>query len=108
MLARITSILPGLALLGAILVVSPAKADEFEKKTVVHVTERLQLPNSILEPGQYVFRLMDNPDRHIVLIYNADGTLLHSGSKAWNRLALRTPAYIPHGLPHTPCADRKD
>jgi hypothetical protein len=74
--ARTISILPGLALLGATLVAPLVKADEFEKKTTVHVNEPLQLPNSVLEPGQYVFRLMDNPDRHIVLIYSADGSHL--------------------------------
>ncbi len=76
MFARTISILPGLALLGATLAAPLVMADEFEKKTVVHVNEPLQLPNTILEPGQYVFRLMDNPDRHIVLIYSADGTHL--------------------------------
>jgi hypothetical protein len=74
MFARIVSILPGLALLGGTLVAPSLKADEFEKKTTVTVNEPLQLPHTVLQPGKYVFRLMDNPDRHIVLIYTGDGT----------------------------------
>jgi hypothetical protein len=107
MFARITSIFPGLALLGAILVVSPAKADEFEKKTVVHVTERLQLPNRILEPGQYVFRLMDNPDRHIVLIYDADGTHLVTKVMAVPNLRLHPTSKTVFQFWETPAGQPK-
>ena len=43
------SILPGLALLAVTLITPALKADEFEKKTTVHVMEPLQLPNRVLE-----------------------------------------------------------
>ena len=107
MFARITSILPGLALLGATLVAPLVMADEFEKKTVVHVTERVQLPNSILEPGQYVFRLMDNPDRHIVLIYDADGTHLVTKVMAVPNLRLRPTSKTVFQFWETPAGQPK-
>ncbi|MBI2680103.1 MAG: hypothetical protein HYX25_03735 [Candidatus Solibacter usitatus] len=107
MFARITSILPGLALLGATLVAPLVMADEFEKKTVVHVTERVQLPNFILEPGQYVFRLMDNPDRHIVLIYDADGTHLVTKVMAVPNLRLTATSKTVFQFWETPAGQPK-
>jgi hypothetical protein len=66
------SILSGIALLGATL--APfLNADQWDKKTVFTVTEAIQLPHTVLQPGTYVFKLADSPsDRHIVQIFNAD------------------------------------
>ena len=51
------------------------KADEWNKKTVLTVTETIQLPHTVLQPGTYVFKLADSQsDRHIVQIFNADET----------------------------------
>jgi hypothetical protein len=107
MFARTISILPGLALLGATLVTPLLKADEFEKKTTVHVNEPLQLPNSILEPGQYVFRLMDNPDRHIVLIYSADGSHLITRVLAVPNLRLKPTGKTVFQFWETPAGQPK-
>jgi hypothetical protein len=50
-----------------------ARADNWDKKTILTLNEQIQVQNRVLEPGKYVFRLMDsNADRHIVQIYNAD------------------------------------
>jgi hypothetical protein len=107
MLARTISILPGLALLGATLVAPLVMADEFEKKTVVHVIEPLQLPTMVLEPGQYVFRLMDNPDRHIVLIYSADGSHLVTKVMAVPNLRLRPTSKTVFQFWETPAGQPK-
>ena len=59
----------------ASVVTTPARADEWNKKTVLTVNETLQVRDTVLEPGQYVFRLLDSQsDRHIVQIFNADET----------------------------------
>src|SRR6266852_4677326 len=51
----------------------PLKADQWNKKTVLTVKETIQLPNTVLQPGTYVFKLADSlSDRHIVQIFNAD------------------------------------
>src|SRR5579862_1649745 len=107
MFARNISILPGLALLGATLVAPLLMADEFEKKTVVHVMEPVQLPTMILEPGQYVFRLMDNPDRHIVLIYDAEGTHLVTKVMAVPNLRLRPTGKTVFQFWETPAGQPK-
>src|SRR5271154_173145 len=107
MLTRSTSILPGLALLGATLLAPLVMADEFEKKTVVHVNEPLQLPNIVLQPGQYVFKLMDNPDRHIVLIYSADGSHLVAKVMAVPNLRLRPTGKTVFQFWETPAGQPK-
>jgi len=54
-----------------------ARADEWNKKTVMTVNETIQVPNKVLPPGTYVIKLLDSPsDRHIVQIFNGDETEL--------------------------------
>jgi len=54
-----------------------AKADEWDKKTVLTVDTPIQVKDTLLEPGKYVFVLMrSDSDRHIVQIFNADQTHL--------------------------------
>jgi hypothetical protein len=49
------------------------RADDWNKKTVVTVDQDIQLPNTVLQPGTYVFRLLDSQsDRHIVQVLNKD------------------------------------
>jgi len=51
--------------------VVPAVADTWNKKTIITITEAVQVPGAILEPGKYVMKLLDSPaDRHIVQIFN--------------------------------------
>jgi hypothetical protein len=50
-----------------------AKADEWDKKTILTISEPIQVPKQVLEPGTYVFKLMDSQsDRHIVQIFDKD------------------------------------
>jgi hypothetical protein len=50
-----------------------ARADEWNKKTILTVTETIQVPNKVLPPGTYVIKLMDSQsDRHIVQIFDKD------------------------------------
>ncbi len=49
-----------------------AKADEWNKKTVLSVDQPIQVTNTVLPAGKYVLKLLDSPsDRHIVQIFNA-------------------------------------
>ena len=48
-----------------------AKADQWNKRTILTVNEAIQVPNKVLEPGKYVMKLLDSPsNRHIVQIFN--------------------------------------
>jgi hypothetical protein len=54
-----------------------AKADEWDKKTLVTTNHSIQIQGKILESGQYVMKLLDSPsDRRILQVYNADETKL--------------------------------
>jgi len=54
-----------------------AKADEWDKKTLLTIDEPMQVTDTVLQPGKYVFKLIDSQsERHIVEIYNADETHL--------------------------------
>jgi LPXTG-motif cell wall-anchored protein len=62
------------SLLGATLA-SGARADEWNKKTVMTFNQPVEIPGQILPAGTYTFVLLDSPaDRHIVQIFNADGS----------------------------------
>ena len=63
--------------LTAIAFAPAARADEWNKRTVMTINEPIQVPNRVLPPGKYVVKLLDSPsDRHIVQIFNADETHL--------------------------------
>jgi LPXTG-motif cell wall-anchored protein len=52
-----------------------AHADEWNKKTVLTFSQPVEIPGQILPAGTYTFVLLDSPaDRHIVQIFNADGS----------------------------------
>jgi len=56
---------------------SRAHADEWTKTTKVTFTDAVQVPGTVLPPGTYTFRLMDSSsNRHIVQVFNEDGTHL--------------------------------
>src|SRR5580658_6896372 len=65
-----------LALFGA--VVTPnLRADQENKKTVMTFSQPVEIPGQILPAGTYTFKLLNSPsDRHIVQVFNADGTQL--------------------------------
>ena len=52
-----------------------AHADEWNKKTIVTFSQNVEVPGKVLPAGTYTFQLLDSPsDRHIVQIFNADGS----------------------------------
>jgi cell division septation protein DedD len=54
-----------------------ARADEWNKKTILTVNETIQVPNKVLPPGKYVIKLLDSPsNRHVVQIFDGDETHL--------------------------------
>jgi outer membrane biosynthesis protein TonB len=50
-----------------------ARADAWDKKTILTVNQTIQVRDTVLEPGQYVLKLYNsNAERHVVQIFNAD------------------------------------
>lgn len=72
--------LVSLVSLGAIVSLAPlAKADEWDKKTVLTINQTIQVPHATLQPGTYVFKLLNSTaDRHIVQIFNKDENHLYA------------------------------
>jgi hypothetical protein len=81
----ITLVALALSLLGTFLVPS-SRADEYDTKTVITFSQPFEIPGGkVLPAGTYTFKLMDSPaDRHIVQIFNADGTQIFATVLAIN------------------------
>jgi hypothetical protein len=61
------------SLAAAVTLAPAAKADEWNKMTVLTVNETIQLPNATLQPGTYTLKLLDSQsDRHIVQVFDKD------------------------------------
>jgi LPXTG-motif cell wall-anchored protein len=73
-----------------VIVVPSARADEWNKKTVVTFSQAVEVPGKILPAGTYTFQLLDSPsDRHIVQIFNADGSHIIATILAINNYRLQ-------------------
>jgi hypothetical protein len=58
-----------------LLVVLPAAADQWNKKTIVTFSQPVELPGIVLPAGTYVFKLLDSlSNRNIVQVFNEDET----------------------------------
>jgi len=78
-----------LTLLGATLAPG-ARADEWNKKTIMTFSQPVEIPGQILPAGTYTFVLLDSPsDRHIVQIFNADGSQIIATVLAINNYRLK-------------------
>jgi hypothetical protein len=52
-----------------------ARADEFNKLTILTFSQPVEIPGHVLPAGTYRFQLADSTgDRHIVQVFNADGS----------------------------------
>lgn len=81
--ATATAVL-SVALLGTMFV-SSAKADDWNRKTVVTFSGPVEIPGvhlqgwGVLPAGTYVFKILDSQsDRHIVQIFNKDETMIYA------------------------------
>jgi hypothetical protein len=78
-----------LVLVGAALAPN-VRADEYNKKTIMTFDQPIEIPGQILPAGTYTFKLLDSQsDRHIVQIWDADGTHLIATVLAINNVRLK-------------------
>jgi hypothetical protein len=67
-----TLAIAGVGLVGSALI-PRAHADAWDKMTIVNVNEPIIAGNKVLDPGTYIWKLLDSPsNRHIVQIYDRD------------------------------------
>jgi hypothetical protein len=56
-----------------------ARADQWNKRTILTVNQTIQVPNKVLPPGKYVIKLAESiANRQVVQIFNADETELQT------------------------------
>jgi hypothetical protein len=61
--------------LAGVVAVSAARADELDKKTVLTFSQPVEIPGHVLPAGTYIFKLLNSlTDRHVVQVFNADGS----------------------------------
>lgn len=72
------AVLAGLALSLLVgLFLNPVQADQWNKKTILTFSQPIEVPGKVLPAGTYTFTLLDSmSDRHIVQIWNEDGSQL--------------------------------
>jgi hypothetical protein len=62
----------GMALAVSVLALR-ARADEWDKRTILTIQQTVQVTDKVLPPGKYVLKLLDSPSsRNVVQIYNGD------------------------------------
>src|SRR5208282_788969 len=65
-----------MGVLGAI--APQVKADDWNQKTIFTFSGPVEIPEHVLAPGTYVFKLMDSPsDRNVVQVFNKDENYLY-------------------------------
>lgn len=82
--SKVITLFGSVVLLGAILAPC-AKADEWDRKTVITFSGPVEIPGvhlagwGVLPAGTYVFKILDSQsDRHIVQIFNKDETAIYA------------------------------
>jgi len=78
-----------------LIAVIPASGDQWNKKTTMTFTMPVEVPGMVLQPGTYVFKLLNSAtNRNIVLVYNAEENHLYT-------MILAIPNYrlVPTGEP---------
>ena len=80
-----------------------ARADEWNKETHLTINVPVQIQDTVLAPGEYVFKLVEpETDRGVVSIFNSDGIRLETIIMGWSKYRadgdkkLFTVSY-PHG-----------
>lgn len=92
----------GLGLLGTSFV-PKAHADAWDKMTIVTVNEPIIAGNKVLDPGTYVWKLMESPaDRHIVQIFDKDQRHLEATILAIPNYRLEPTAHTQFAFWETP------
>jgi hypothetical protein len=74
------------------MMLSQAKADEWDQKTIFTFSGPVEIPGQVLEPGTYVFKLADSQsDRNIVQVFDKNQTHLYGTFLAIPDYRLKRP-----------------
>lgn len=88
-IVKIVLVVAALSMLGA-MSLSSARADEWNKKTVITFNQPIEIPGQVLPAGTYTFKLAQSlSDRHIVQVFTADGMRIIATVLAINNYRLQ-------------------
>lgn len=80
--------------IGMVVIAPRAKADDWDKKTIITTSTPLNVAGTVLQPGKYVFQLMyAHPDQHVVEIMNVRENHLYATVMA------HPVGYMEQGIP---------
>ena len=83
-------------------------ADQWNKRTIMTINESIQVPGRVLEPGQYVMKLLDSPsNRHVVQIFDKDEQHLITTVLAIPNYRLQPTGSTQFGFWETPVGQPK-
>jgi hypothetical protein len=68
----------------------PAKAGQADRRTEFQFSEPVEIPGAVLQPGTYVFQLVDTVDRDVVEILSENS----NGVESPVRIILAAPDYL--------------
>jgi hypothetical protein len=90
---RVARLIGCVAALAAVLAIAPsARADEYNKLTYLTFSGPVQIPGATLAAGTYMFKLADTmADRHIVQVFDKNGTKLYATLLAVPDYRIDTP-----------------
>ena len=81
-----------MCVLGGLLLTSTANADAWNKKTIVTISQSIEVPGAVLPPGKYVFKLINSDsNRHIVQIMNDRETHVYATNLAIAKQRMEPP-----------------
>ena len=73
-----------LCVMGGLLMTGAANADAWNKKTIVTISQSIEVPGAVLTPGKYVFKLVNSDsNRHIVQIMNENENHVYTTNLAF-------------------------
>lgn len=82
------------AAIGVVVIAPRAKADDWDKKTIITTSTPLNVAGTVLQPGKYVFQLLyAHPDEHVVEIMNVRENHLYATVMA------HPVGYMQQGIP---------
>lgn len=94
--------------LAGVIFIPSAKSDQWDKKTILTISDPLEIPGHVLQPGKYTMKLMDSQsNRHIVQVFNEDGTQIITTILAIPNYRLQPTGKSEFGMWETPAGQPK-
>lgn len=97
-----------IAVLAGFFSLATVQADQWDKKTTITIDAPMQIPTTTLQPGTYTLKLLESQsNRHIVTVWDKDGTKLITTILAIPNYRLKPTGDSKFGFWETPAEQPK-